>query len=143
MVATARRIPDTAPDSIDEWRGGRLELKAFPSSALIAELTRRVKRDVTIGDLTLHPATHQVTWRGALVTLTGREYQMLTMFVVAHPIPLPYIEIQAAIWGPYADENTARLYAHYLRRKLPGLLSFAEGALPGVPGVVRLRPEAQ
>jgi two-component system response regulator QseB len=54
---------------------------------------------LTHGDLTVHPATHQVTWRGQEVSLSGREFTLLQAWLERPGIVLSRAQFEERLYG--------------------------------------------
>lgn len=64
-----------------------------------------------------------IRWQGRIYLLSPREIEVVAAFAAAHPRPLTYADLTARIWPHEAGVTSARTYVHYVRRKVPGLLS--------------------
>ncbi len=75
-----------------------------------------------LGDLSLDPATREVTRGGRRITLTAREYALLDYFLrnVGRVLTRPMIAQH--VWGLDFDpeSNVVDVYVGYLRRKIDG-----------------------
>ena len=72
------------------------------------------------GALTLDPVARQVTWRGAAVDLTAREFNLLQL-LLSHPgqvLSRSRIEESLYDWSSEVGSNTVEVYVHQLRRKI-------------------------
>jgi DNA-binding response OmpR family regulator len=133
LDALVRRLLGDMPDDyvLAEVRKRRISLAdALSDEALEAEATRR---DYTIfrGDrsrdlpgLFLDTGRRVATWNDCRVGLSGREVDVLSVLMGAHPRPVSSAHIAAAVWrvaDQYAVQST-RVYIGYLRRKLPDLI---------------------
>ncbi|MFO7173779.1 MAG: response regulator transcription factor, partial [Bacillota bacterium] len=77
-------------------------------------------RPLRVGDLTIHPASRTVTWRGQPVHLTPREFDLLHL-LAAHPGQVFTRErLLDRIWGPdfEGDPRTVDSHIKNLREKL-------------------------
>jgi two-component system OmpR family response regulator len=101
--------------------------KPFSFVVLVARLRALVRRGaperpsvLTVGDLTLDPATRVVRRGGAEIALTPREFGLLH-FLMRHPGEvLSKAEIVQSVWDMNydGDENVVEVYVGYLRRKI-------------------------
>jgi two-component system, OmpR family, response regulator len=101
--------------------------KPFSLAELIARLRALVRRVpserpavITVGDLRLDPATHQV-WRGAgEIVLSAREFALLETFMRRPGQVLSQSELLDAAWdiGFEARSNVVEVYMRYLRQKV-------------------------
>ncbi len=101
--------------------------KPFSFVVLLARLRALVRRGtperpttLTIGDLTLDPASHAVARSGQSIDLTSREHQILELLMRAGGDPVPANRILEHVWGFDADpvSNVVQVYISYLRAKI-------------------------
>ena len=101
--------------------------KPFSFVVLLARLRALVRRKMparpailTVGDLTLDPATHEVEVAGSPVSLTPREYALLEYFLRHPGRVVSKIELLDNVWGATedTDPNAVEVYVGYLRRKV-------------------------
>ncbi|MDI9916040.1 response regulator transcription factor [Rhodococcus sp. IEGM 1379] len=102
-------------------------VKPFSFVVLLARLRALVRRGapqrptvLTVGDLALDPARHQVT-RGAIVLLlTPREYSVLEFLMRNNGVVVTKSEIVRSVWDTNyeGDENIVEVYIGYLRKKV-------------------------
>ncbi|HET7355471.1 MAG TPA: response regulator transcription factor [Nocardioidaceae bacterium] len=101
--------------------------KPFSYVVLLARLRALLRRGVSArpavleaGDLTLDPATRDVTVAGRPVTLTPREFTLLEYLIRNAGRVVSKTEILDHVWdSPLdTDPNTVEVYVGYLRRKL-------------------------
>ncbi|WP_172419890.1 MULTISPECIES: winged helix-turn-helix domain-containing protein [unclassified Nocardioides] len=101
--------------------------KPFSFVVLVARLRALVRRGapkrpsvLTVGDLTLDPATRMVGRGGTEIALTPREFALLH-FLMRHPGEvLSKTAIVQSVWDLNydGDENVVEVYVGYLRRKI-------------------------
>ena len=101
--------------------------KPFERSVLMARLHALLRRQergrpqqLSVGEVTLNPATRAVVAHGRAVTLTPREFSLLE-FLMSHPNEtLAKSEILDVVWGSDfdGDQNIVEVYVGYLRRKI-------------------------
>ena len=101
--------------------------KPFAFVVLVARLRALVRRGaperpsvLTVGDLTLDPATRVVRRGGTEIALTPREFALLH-FLMRHPREvLSKTAIVQSVWDMNydGDENVVEVYVGYLRRKI-------------------------
>ena len=112
--------------------------KPFSYVVLLARLRALLRRGapqrpnvLTVGDLSLDPATRRVTLAGAEVGLTVREYALLE-YLMRHPDEVvSKTELLDHVWDASLDTapNAVEVYVGYLRRKLGrDLLETVRGA---------------
>lgn len=119
--------------------------KPFAPSEVVARLRALVRRgdirprQVTVGDIVIEPEFRTVKQAGAVVRLTGKEYEVLELFMLNPGRTYRRDEVLDRIWGAgfEAASNLVDVYVLNLRRKL------GEGLLETVRGVgYRLTDEA-
>jgi DNA-binding response OmpR family regulator len=101
--------------------------KPFSFRVLVAHLravARRGARErptqLEVGDLRLDPASRR-TWRGGIeLTLTAREFAMLTFLARHQGEVVPKTDILAAVWDEefQGDPNIVEVYIRHLRNKI-------------------------
>lgn len=100
---------------------------ALELQAHLRALMRRAKGyppddgpDVTLGDLSVNFANHEVRLRGEILSLTSNEYHLLEELVNHAGQVLPHEYLLKQIWGPeYADAvHYLKVLVGRLRRKL-------------------------
>jgi DNA-binding response OmpR family regulator len=101
--------------------------KPFSFVVLLARLRALVRRNLparpsvlTMRDLTLDPATHEVELAGTPVALTPREYALLEYFLRNPDRVVSKIELLDNVWDAAqdTDPNAVEVYVGYLRRKV-------------------------
>ncbi|MGN8245916.1 response regulator transcription factor [Cellulomonas soli] len=100
--------------------------KPFSFVVLVARLRALVRRPaqarpavLQVGDVTLDPATREVTLAGAPVELTARETALLEYLMRHADRVVGKVELRDHVWdGPGEDVNVVEVYVGYLRRKL-------------------------
>lgn len=100
--------------------------KPFSFVVLVARLRAMVRRPaearpavLSVGSITLNPATRSVTLDGDAVELTAREVALLE-YLMRHPNRvIGKVELRDHVWdGDGEDLNVVEVYVGYLRRKL-------------------------
>ena len=122
--------------------------KPFAFGELAARLRALVRRGrserpavLTVGDLTLDPATRLVTRAGDRVDLTAKEFALLELFLRRPGDVLSRTRILEQVWDFAYDpaSNVVDQYVGYLRRKLDR--PYGRGDFETVRGAgYRLRP---
>src|SRR5215475_8111461 len=116
--------------------------KPFEFTELLARVRALLRRGgtttapaLTLADLTLDPATRQVSRAGRRIELTAREYALLEFFLRNPGRVLSRALIAQRVWGVSFDTftNVIDVYVNYLRRKIdadfePKLLHTVRGA---------------
>jgi two-component system OmpR family response regulator len=101
--------------------------KPFSFEELLARMRALVRRAapprptvLLAGDLRLDPATHRVWRGGAELSLTGREFALLEVFMRQPGQVLSRFELLEHVWdGSYENRsNVIEVYVGYLREKL-------------------------
>lgn len=79
-------------------------------------------RDQLLRELIMDPVVHTVRYRGAVVTLSRREYALLDCLISRPGRPTSIQRLQAHAWGqelpPKSASQIVTVYVHQLRRKL-------------------------
>ena len=92
--------------------------------ARIRSLDRRAKGrssdEVVAGDLVLHPADHQILFKGGELELTKNEFNVLQTLIerAGHPVLKSFIEESLYAWGAEVSSNTVEVYVSRLRKKI-------------------------
>ena len=112
--------------------------KPFSFVVLLARLRALVRRKMparptilSVGDVTLDPATHEVLLAGAPIALTPREYALLEYFLRHPGRVVSKIELLDNVWDATedTDPNAVEVYVGYLRRKVGrGVLRTVRGS---------------
>jgi len=101
--------------------------KPFSYVVLLARLRALLRRGaprrptvLTAGDLTLDPASREVTCAGAEVSLTSREFALLEYLMRRQGEVVSKIELLDHVWDAAVETapNAVEVYVGYLRRKL-------------------------
>lgn len=122
----------TARDSVTDRIAG-LEhgddylVKPFAVEELEARVRRLCRRVASglppvlrCGDLELDTGRHEVRRAGVLLTLTGKEFDVLRHLVVRQRTPVERTELIREVWDPFVDpaSNVLDVVINQLRRKL-------------------------
>lgn len=101
--------------------------KPFSFVVLVARLRAIARRGagprpsaLSVGDLVVDPARHQVTVAGAVVELTPREFALAEVLARRAPEVVTKADLLDEVWGVDrdVDPNVVEVYVGYLRRKL-------------------------
>jgi DNA-binding response OmpR family regulator len=100
-------------------------VKPFSFVVLVAQLRALLRRGdgltrLTVGELTVDRAARVVTWAGAPIELSPREYALLAELSRRAGTVVSKDELLTAVWGDEqaATRNAVEVYVGYLRRKL-------------------------
>jgi two-component system response regulator QseB len=126
LIVTAR---DAVADRVKGLDAGADDylVKPFDLDELGARMRALIRRqsgrsDSTIrhGNLTLDPASHQVTLDGAPVALSAREFALLEALLARPGAVLSKSQLEEKMygWGEEIGSNTVEVYIHALRKKL-------------------------
>jgi two-component system, OmpR family, response regulator len=127
MMVSAKDGPYDQADGLDYGADDYLT-KPFDYVVLLARLRALLRRRsdprppvLTHSDVTLDPATREVSLSGEPVSLSRREYDLLE-FLLRHPDRvITKTELLDRVWdarGVGYEPNTVEVYIGYLRRKL-------------------------
>jgi two-component system OmpR family response regulator/two-component system response regulator QseB len=98
--------------------------------ALIRRAHGEASSTLSVGDLTLDPASHAVTYRGKPVALKPREFTLLheLMLSAGRVLTRETLESRLYAWGGEVESNAVEVHVHHLRRKLaPELIRTVRG----------------
>jgi len=149
LMLTAR---DAVPDRVSGLDAGADDYltKPFSFAELLARLRALVRRGgserpavLHVGDLSLDPATRDVSRDGATIALTAKEFALLE-YLMRHPDEvLSRTRLIEHVWdfAYEGDSNVVDVYVRYLREKIDR--PFGRDSLQTVRGAgYRLRGEA-
>jgi two-component system response regulator QseB len=136
IILTARDAVADRVQGLDHGADDYL-VKPFALAELSARMRAVLRRYqgradpvLTYGALTLDPATHQVTWQGQPVALSGREFALLQALLDRPGAVLSCAQLEERLYGWKDDvaSNTVEVHIHHLRRKLhPALIHTVRG----------------
>ena len=114
LVLTARDAVSALVKPVD------LHELAARLRALVRRAHGQTQSRLTAGPVTLDPAAHQVWLDGAPVELSGREYDLLQVFMLnaGRVLSREQIEQHLYKWGTEVASNTVEVHIYNLRRKL-------------------------
>ncbi|MGL4396488.1 MAG: response regulator [Hyphomicrobium sp.] len=104
--------------------------KPFGIGELLARIRSALRRttvepsaalsEIAIAGITLDPARHQVTKRGAIVHLTPKEFELLALLMRNAGKVLTHRQLLHEVWGPahVSDSPYLRVFVGQLRAKL-------------------------
>jgi len=126
LVLTARDAVSDRVKGLDAGADDYL-VKPFDLEELNARIRALVRRQggraepvIEHGKLKVNPSTHEVSLDGAAVTLSAREFALLSALLERPGMPLSRAQLEERIygWGEEVESNTVEVYIHSLRRKL-------------------------
>jgi len=88
--------------------------------ALVRRRTGRVQPEISYGDLTVNPATHEAVLCGKDLQLSAREFELLVALVEKPGAVLSRHQLEERLygWGEEVESNTVEVHVHNLRKKL-------------------------
>jgi DNA-binding response OmpR family regulator len=101
--------------------------KPFSFVVLVARLRALLRRGatprptvLTVGSLTLDPASRQCHRKGTTIDLTAREYALLDLLMRRSDAIVPKSVLLDEVWGPdfEGDPNIVEVYIGYVRKKV-------------------------
>jgi len=144
LILTARDAVADRVRGLDDGADDYL-VKPFALDELAARIRALLRRHsgradplITYGDLILNPATHQVTWRGQDVALSGREFAVLQALLERPGAVLSRVQLEERLygWEEEVASNTVEVHIHHLRHKLdPALIRTIRGVGYIVPKI--------
>ena len=127
LMLTAKDGEYDEADALDEGADDYLT-KPFSFVVLLARVRALIRRGrttrpvvLTVGDLTLDPASRRVTRSGATIPLTVREFALLEYLLRRPGEMVSKTELYEHVWegnDEAKDFNVVEVYVGYLRRKL-------------------------
>lgn len=126
LLLTARDAIEDRVAGLDAGADDYLT-KPFAAEELLARLRALLRRGsvqresvLTVGDLTLDPASHEVTRAGKSIALSAREFSILECLMRAKGAVLSREQIEERIWNyDYpGGSNVVDVYIRYLRNKI-------------------------
>ena len=105
------------PFSIEELLA---RLRALQRRALAMRPQEQESDVLSIGDLELNLANHDVSRAGRSIALSNKEYQLLVFMMRAPNKVQTRMDILHGVWGEsfYGDDNLLDVYIRYLRQKI-------------------------
>jgi len=88
--------------------------------ALLRRRGGRAEPVIEHGGLRVNPVSHEVSLNGQPVSLSAREFALLTALLERPGVPLSRKQLEDRIygWGEEVESNAVEVYIHALRRKL-------------------------
>lgn len=126
LMLTARTSTSDKVEGLDAGADDYMT-KPFEAPELLARLRALTRRQgdvvidtVTFADLTLDLETHDLSCDGREVHLSGKEFEVLKMFMSSNARVVSKQDLLTRVWGADADasENSVEAYISFLRKKL-------------------------
>lgn len=126
LILTAR---DAVADRVKGLDAGADDylVKPFDLDELNARIRALLRRQggraepvIEHGSLRVNPVTHEVYLDGSQISLSAREFALLSALLERPGSPLSRVQLEERIygWGEEVESNTVEVYIHSLRRKL-------------------------
>jgi two-component system response regulator QseB len=136
LVITARDAVADRIAGLDHGADDYL-VKPFDLDELLARARAVVRRragrassEVTFGALTLDPKKREVSFRGARVELSAREFAVLEALMREPGAVVSRLKLEDSVygWGEEVGSNSVEVHLHHLRKKLdPALIRNVRG----------------
>ena len=126
MIITARDAIENRIEGLDAGADDYV-VKPFDLDELAARVRALLRRQsgradpsISVGDLTLDPASHRVSVGGEEVILSSREFALLHALLERPGAVLSRTQIEERLygWGEEIESNSIEVHIHNLRKKL-------------------------
>ncbi|KUO94807.1 response regulator transcription factor [Ferroacidibacillus organovorans] len=127
LMLTARDAVDDRVEGLDAGADDYL-VKPFATKELLARVRALSRRsgemldveEVSVGAISIDSVSRSVYVAGEPYSLTGKEFQLLELFMRNPNQVLPKELILDRVWGVEApmDRNAVEIYVHFLRKKM-------------------------
>ena len=129
LFLTARTEVEQRVEGLDAGADDYLP-KPFATAELIARVRAMLRRKDTFvpdlldsGGLTLNRSTYQISHKDKTVSLSGKEFQLLEMFMQRPGVIVTTEQLMTHVWGWETDVDTSVVWVHIsnLRKKLESI----------------------
>jgi len=126
LILTARDAVTDRVKGLDAGADDYL-VKPFDLEELAARVRALLRRKsgsadpvIHVGELSLNPATHEVSLAGKPVSLSAREFALMHALAARPGVVYSRAQLEEKLygWGQEVESNTVEVYVHALRRKL-------------------------
>ena len=129
LFLTARTEVEQRVEGLDAGADDYLP-KPFATAELIARVRAMLRRKDTFvpdlldsGGLTLNRSTYQISYKGKTLSLSGKEFQLLEVFMQRPGVIVTTEQLMTHVWGWETDVDTSVVWVHIsnLRKKLESI----------------------
>ena len=126
LFLTARTEVEQRVEGLDAGADDYLP-KPFATAELIARVRAMLRRKDTFvpdlldsGGLTLNRSTYQISYKNKTLSLSGKEFQLLEVFMQRPGVIVTTEQLMTHVWGWKTDVDTSVVWVHIsnLRKKL-------------------------
>ncbi len=129
LFLTARTEIEQRVEGLDAGADDYLP-KPFATAELIARVRAMLRRKDTFvpdlldsGGLTLNRSTYQISYKDKTLSLSGKEFQLLEVFMQRPGVIVTTEQLMTHVWGWETDVDTSVVWVHIsnLRKKLDSI----------------------
>lgn len=129
LFLTARTEVEQRVEGLDAGADDYLP-KPFATAELIARVRAMLRRKDTFvpdlldsGGLTLNRSTYQISYKNKTLSLSGKEFQLLEVFMQRPGVIVTTEQLMTHVWGWETDVDTSVVWVHIsnLRKKLDSI----------------------
>lgn len=126
LITTARDTIEERILGLDSGADDYL-IKPFDLDELFARIRALLRRSagraepvIVRGELTIKPATHEVTYKGENIILSSKEFALLLALAERPKLILSRQQLETKLydWGTSIGSNAIEVHIHHLRKKL-------------------------